>query len=142
MPGAPSRVLIALGQRTASPQRRCFCFDPTTPLILSICVWPTNCCSSGCLRAGLVHFSVSFFLYLADTKQVVCVQMVAEAVAAVVRPEATEVTDADVLSSMIEAAPELKDLIVTNLAIQQIGPASWIHDSRFAAELNPPSAAA
>jgi len=66
--------------------------------------------------------------------------MVEAAVAAVEPAEAKEVTDADVLSALIEAAPDLKDAILTSMAVCHIGDAAWIHDPRFAAELEAPAA--
>ena len=66
--------------------------------------------------------------------------IVAEAVAQVEKPEVPEITDTDLMNALLEADPALKDSIVTMLALQELGAASWVHDERFASDLSPPEA--
>jgi hypothetical protein len=66
-------------------------------------------------------------------------QRIADAVAAVAKVEAADVTDDDVLNAMMETDTGLKDIIITSMALQQIGTSSWIHDERFASDLVPAS---
>ena len=66
-------------------------------------------------------------------------QRVADAVAAVEKSAAAEVTDADVLNAMMEADAALQDSVITALALQALGAAAWTQDERFADELGPPA---
>lgn len=62
--------------------------------------------------------------------------LVAEAVEVVAKPEVKPVTDTDVLNALMDADAGLKDSIVSFMALQQLE-GSWIHDDRFADELDP-----
>lgn len=62
--------------------------------------------------------------------------LVAEAVEAVAKPELKVVTDTDVLNALMEADAGLKDSMTSFMALQQLE-GSWVHDSRFADELEP-----
>ena len=64
---------------------------------------------------------------------------VTAATEAVEKPEAVAVTDEDVLNALLEAEPGLKDTIVTSLALQALGQDAWMHDERFAGELDAPA---
>lgn len=66
--------------------------------------------------------------------------IVAEAVSQVEKPSVQEVTDTDILNALLEADPALKDSIVSMLAVQELGSSSWVHDERFASDLEPPAA--
>lgn len=63
--------------------------------------------------------------------------IVAEAVAQVEKPSVQEASDTDVLNALLEADPALKDSIVSMLALQELGSSSWVHDDRFASDLEP-----
>ena len=66
--------------------------------------------------------------------------IVAEAVAQVEKPSVQEVSDTDILNALLEADPTLMDSIVSMLALQELGSGSWVHDERFASDLEPAAA--
>jgi hypothetical protein len=79
---------------------------------------------------------------VAATTEIDVEKMVAEAVAAVPKPDVVPVCDGDVLSAMIDADAGLKARIVTGLALQKLGTSAWIHDVRFEDEIAPTEAEA
>jgi hypothetical protein len=76
------------------------------------------------------------------TPEVDVERLVANAMAAVPKPEATAVSDEDVLNAMIEADAGLKTKIVKSLALEKLGPGAWIYDPRFEDEITPAEAEA
>jgi hypothetical protein len=60
-----------------------------------------------------------------------------DALAAVERPEVVPVTDRDVLSALMEADVDLKDKIISMMALQRLGARSWVNDNRFEQEFEP-----